>query len=340
MRNPIDLHDISAMTPSIPLPTIRSQLVADIGGTHARFGLIEQAGARVSRVATMRCADFPTPAAAALAYLADHSVADIPTSAAFALAVAIDDGPLKLTNGNWVFERNTLRADLGLDRLEFLNDFEALAFGLPDLVAGDYAQIGSGSFGRDHVIAVIGPGTGLGVGAVAPTSHGWATIPAEGGHVTLAANDELESAVISAARQSLPHVSAERFLSGMGLPFLYQTLAKVRGESAEAAFVAHEITHEAIQNRDALCVATLDLFCAMLGSFAGNAALTLGAKGGVFIGGGVVPKLGDFFLRSKFRERFISKGRYQPYLEKIATALIISSDVALNGAAKALSPKV
>ena len=348
MRNPIDLHDVSAhdistMKPSQPsqqLPTTRPQLVADIGGTHARFGLVEHDGARVSRVATMRCADYSTPAAAALAYLADQRVADIPTSAAFALAVAIDDGPLKLTNGSWIFERNTLRAELGLDRLEFLNDFEALAFGLPDLAAGDYAQIGGGAFSRDHVIAVIGPGTGLGVGAVAPTRHGWVPIPAEGGHVTLAAYDELESAVISAARQLLPHVSAERFLSGMGMPFLYQTLAKVRGESADATFVAHDITHEAIQNKDTLCVATLDLFCAMLGSFAGNAALTLGAKGGVFIGGGVVPKLGDFFLRSKFRERFVAKGRYHSYLEKIATALITSSDVALNGAAKALSTKV
>ncbi len=317
----------------------RTQLVADIGGTHARFGLIEAAGMRVSHVKSMRCADFETPATAALAYLADQHVTNLPTRAAFALAVAIDDGPLKLTNGDWIFERNQLRAELGLDQLEFLNDFEALAFGLPDLDTGDYTQLGSGIFSRDHAIAVIGPGTGLGVGAVAPTSNGWVTLPAEGGHVTLAANDELESELLRVARQSHSHVSAERFLSGMGLPFLYRTLAKVRAETANEGFMAHDITREALENNDALCIATLELFCAMLGSFAGNAALTIGAKGGVFIGGGVVPKLGDFFLRSKFRERFVAKGRYQPYLEKIATALITSSEVALNGAAKALLPK-
>lgn len=321
------------------MATSRPQLVADIGGTHARFGLIEYAGTRVTHVKIMRCADFVTPAAAALAYLADQHVTNLPTSAAFALAVAIDDGPLKLTNGSWIFERNNLRAVLGLDQLEFLNDFEALALGLPDLDVVDYAQLGTGIFSRNHVIAVIGPGTGLGLGAVAPTAHGWVTLPAEGGHVTLAANDELESELLRVARQSHSHVSAERFLSGMGLPFLYRTLAKVRAEASNETFVAHDITHEALENNDPLCIATLELFCAMLGSFAGNAALTLGAKGGVFIGGGVVPKLGDFFLRSKFRERFIAKGRYQPYLEKIATALITSSDVALNGAAKALSPK-
>lgn len=328
--------------------TFRPQLVADIGGTNARFGLIEHAGARVTNVRIMRCADFATPADAVLAYLADQRVAHIPAVAAFALAVAIDDGPLKLTNGSWIFKRDELCAELGLEQLKFLNDFEALAFGLPDLIASDYTEIADsnlankhvGKFSRDHLIAVIGPGTGLGVGAVAPTAHGWIALPAEGGHVTLAANDDLESEVLRIARQSLPHVSAERFLSGLGMPFLYRALATVRGEIANASYEAHDITREAIENKEPLCVATLDVFCAMLGSFAGNAALTLGAQGGVFIGGGVVPKLGDFFLRSKFRERFVSKGRYQPYLEKIATALITSNDVALNGAAKALVSKV
>jgi glucokinase len=329
----------------------KPQLVADIGGTNARFGLIEYEGARVSNVRSMRCADFATPADAVLAYLADQRVAEIPTVAAFALAVAIDDGPLKLTNGSWIFKRDELRVSLGLEQLKFLNDFEALAFGLPDLAVGDYLQLKTikrdgetiespdAAFNRDHLIAVIGPGTGLGVGAVAPTAHGWIALPAEGGHVTLAANDDLESELLRIARQSLPHVSAERFLSGLGMPFLYRTLAVVRGEVANPNYEAHDITREATENKDALCLATLDVFCAMLGSFAGNAALTLGAKGGVFIGGGVVPKLGEFFLQSKFRERFVAKGRYQGYLEKIATALITSTDVALNGAAKSIAQK-
>ncbi len=333
------MSEVSPERSATPLTNSRPQLVADIGGTHARFGLVEYAGMPVTHVKTMHCADFETPAAAALAYLADQRVTNLPTSAAFALAVAIDDGPLKLTNGRWIFERNTLREELGLDQLEFLNDFEALAFGLPDLNVGDYVQLGTGIFSRNRVIAVIGPGTGLGVGAVAPTAQGWVTLPAEGGHVTLAANDQLESELLRVARQTHSHVSAERFLSGMGLPFLYRTLAEVRAEASNEAFVAHDITREALENNNPLCIATLELFCAMLGSFAGNAALTLGAKGGVFIGGGVVPKLGDFFLHSKFRERFIAKGRYQPYLEKVATALITSSDVALNGAAKSLSAK-
>lgn len=187
-----------------------------------------------------------------------------------------------------------------------------------------------------EVLAVIGPGTGLGVGGVVETRAGWVALPGEGGHATLMAADDHEAAIIAAARQEHGHVSAERLLSGIGLPTLHAAVAKVAGVSAQRS-TAEAIIDGAVTGRDALAVQTIDVFCGLLGSFAGNLALTLGARGGVYVGGGIVPRLGNMFFSSRFRERFESKGRFTSYVRAIPTALITDTHAALAGAAFALA---
>jgi glucokinase len=316
-----------------------SAVVADIGGTNARFGWLAAPGAPVAHVQTLPVPDFPGLSQAMQAYL-DSICAGLggayrqPSRAALAVATAVHDDRIDLTNSHWSFSRSAVQAELGLDTLLVLNDFEALALALPRLNASQFRSHGALPSAQGSM-AVIGPGTGLGVAGVVPTAHGWVGVPGEGGHATLAAADDFESALLAHVHRSYPHVSAERLLSGIGLPVLHAAVAHVLGAAPEA------VTTEAVVDRglnasDAVCSRTLDVFCAMLGCFAGNVALTLGARGGVFIGGGIVPRLGERFFASEFRERFEAKGRLRPYLESIPTALITDTLAALTGAALAI----
>lgn len=312
-------------------------LVADIGGTNARFGLVRTEGGPVEDIRGVRAADFPDPAAAARSYLDQIAAGGErlqPHRAAFALAAAIDTDPVKLTNSSWVISRASAAASLGVDQLLLLNDFEVLALALPHLVATDMTMLGSASFDRKLTMAVTGPGTGLGVGICVPARKRWIAVPSEGGHVTASAADDFESEVLELIRGDFPHVSAERVLSGIGLPLLHRAVSQVRGFAAEP-LAAEEITRRALDG-DSGCAATLETFCAMLGTFAGNLALTCGARGGVFIAGGIAQKLEQVLVRSRFRERFEAKGRYLAYQRGIATALITAPHSALVGAAQGI----
>jgi glucokinase len=184
-------------------------------------------------------------------------------------------------------------------------------------------------------LAVIGPGTGLGVGGVVQTRHGWVALPGEGGHATMSACDDFEAAVLAVVRRDHAHVSAERLLSGIGLPVLYRAVAAVCGQ-ADEGLSAEQVVERGVACTDGTCERTLDTFCDFLGAFAGNVALIMGARGGVYIGGGIVPRLGDRFFASRFRERFEAKGRFQAYLSPIPTALITDTLAALTGAALAV----
>ena len=323
------------------------RVVADVGGTHARFGWLAGPGLAPSRVQTLRVDAYAGPAEAARAYLVevaevaagnDGAPADgrAPRHAAFAMATPVTGDRVHFTNSRWGFSRRELQAALDLDSLLILNDFEALAMSLPGLGTLQLRAhrlcppLASGA------LAVVGPGTGLGVGAVVPTPDGlWLALPSEGGHATLAAADALESELLAWLRQGHAHVSAERLLSGLGLPLLHQALAAVRGETAQA-WSAAQIVERGVANTEPLCSQTLDCFSALLGGFAGNVALTLGARGGLYIGGGIVPRFADRFFASQFRQRFEAKGRYQAYLAAIPTALITDTLAALGGAALAL----
>jgi glucokinase len=215
-----------------------------------------------------------------------------------------------------------------------LNDFEALALSLPRLSAAQLRPHGQLPQTKG-TLAVIGPGTGLGVAGVMETPMGWVALAGEGGHATLAPCDDFESAILAQVRQTFSHVSAERLLSGIGLPVLHNAVAQVRGGTIDV-ITAELIVERGLVGSDAICAETLDTFCALLGSFAGNVALTMGARGGVYIGGGIVPRLGERFFTSRFRERFEAKGRFQSYMKNIPTALITDTLAALTGAAMAL----
>jgi glucokinase len=314
-------------------------LVADIGGTNARFGLVRGDGAAVGDVITLRCADFASPDAAANAYLdqvaSEQGSRPRPQLGAFALATPIDGDTIRMTNSEWVISIPRAEHTLGLRRLLVLNDFEALALSLPHLRRDEMSILGSGAPDPGLPMAVIGPGTGLGVAACIPAGRSWRALAGEGGHATACAADDFESDVLRIARRRFEHVSAERLLSGIGLPVLLVAIAEIRAERI-VELTAAEITHRALTEHDPLCTATLDTFCAMLGSFAGNVALTLGARGGVFVAGGIAPRLGDFFVQSRFRARFEAKGRFRRYLEPVATALILAPHPALLGAARSI----
>ena len=342
----------SDASPASP-PGSYPRLLADIGGTNARFGWVDAPGAPVAQVRRLPVAGFAGPAPAAQAYL-DGLARQLgttyrpPRHAAFAVATAVAGDRIVFTNSPWAFSQAEVRAALGLDGLVMLNDFEALALSLPclgesQLRAHPGVPALTPGVAARGVLAVVGPGTGLGVGAVVPTRQGWVALPGEGGHATLAAGDDLESALLACVRRQYPHVSAERLLSGIGLPLLHQSLGEVLGEvlgAVPAALTAAQIVDQGQAGNDALCGQTLDLFCALLGGFAGNVALTLGARGGLYIGGGIVPRFADRFFASAFRERFEAKGRFRDYLAAIPTALITDTLAALSGAALAIEQQV
>jgi len=320
-------------------------LVADIGGTNARFGLVCAPGAAVEQVMSMRCADYASPEVAACAYLADvgsRAGATLqPRVAAFALATAVDGDIVTMTNSPWIVSAAAARDALGVQRVILLNDFEALALALPRLAPVDVLRIGGGPIDHRLPMAVVGPGTGLGVAACVPTPDGgWLALPSEGGHATLAAADDFEADVLRIVRGEYAHVSAERLLSGLGLPLMYRAVAAVRGRAHEASLSAPDITRLGLTASDATCTETIDLFCAMLGGFAGNVALTIGARGGLLIAGGVAHTLREYLPRSRFRERFESKGRFRAYLAPIATGLIVAPHAALDGAAQGIASRL
>ena len=335
------MNDMSHPMQQVSAGLARPWLVADIGGTNARFGWVAEGSLQVEHVSTLPVQAHGSPAAAVKSYLeavsAQLGSAFVrPRAAALAVATSVSDDTVTMTNSGWSFSRRALGADLALDELLVLNDFEALALSLPRLGAGQVRPIGGPRPGAPgSAMAVIGPGTGLGVAGILPTASGWVAIPGEGGHASLAPFDDFEAQLLAATRSDFPHVSAERFLSGIGLPVLHRAVARVMGVSA-AGLTAEEVVERGLARIDPVCDRTLEAFCGLLGSFAGSTALVLGARGGVFIGGGIVPRLGERFFDSTFRERFEDKGRFQDYLRAIPTSLITDTLVALTGASFAL----
>lgn len=319
-------------------------LLADIGGTHARFALADGPGQAPRALRQLATADHAGPAEAAQAYLAGlppgQAPARPPRRAAFAVAApGTGADEWVFTNSPWRLSARAVQQALGLDELLLLNDFEALALALPGLRPGQWQALPPAPqpAGLRRPMAVVGPGTGLGVGGVLPRPDGgWLAAAGEGGHATLAPADALESELLACVRRQHAHVSAERLLSGVGLPLLHQALGEVRGVPAPT-LATPALVQAGLAGQDPLASQTLTLFCALLGGFAGNVALTLGARGGVFIGGGIVPRLGAFFAASPFHERFLSKGRYRGYLAEVPLAVITDTQAALGGALQALA---
>ncbi len=309
-------------------------LVADIGGTHIRFALVEPDGA-LAHPWRRRVQEYASLAEAIEAYLS-HAGAPPPRRAALAVAAPVVGDVVTMTNHPWSFSIETLSERFGFERLRVVNDFVANALAIPRLAEEDREQIGSGSPVPDCDIGVIGPGSGLGVSALIHSPAGPTPIEGEGGHVTMCPADEREGVVLDILRRRYGHVSAERVLSGPGLVNLYRALCEASNAPARE-YSPEEVADSSIRETDACASEALAMFCAMLGTVAGNLALTLGARGGVYIAGGIVPKLGAYFPRSGFRTRFESKGRFEVYLKNIPTYVITHRTAALLGAASLLN---
>jgi glucokinase len=310
-------------------------VVGDIGATNARFGFISPDG-QLQYSRTFAGEEYSTIEEALAAFLAERSPLPMPLQGAIAIASPITGDRVAMTNQRWDFSILALKERFGFDRLEVINDFTALALALPRLTLEDRLAVGGSIAMADAPIGVLGPGTGLGVSGLVPCESGWVALAGEGGHATMAPATDRESVVLDRLRRHFDHVSAERVLSGPGLVNLYTTLASIDGVPAKR-YTPAQITDLGIRVEDPLCSETTAMFCSMLGTMAGNLALTLGARGGVCIGGGIVPRLGHAFVLSPFRQPFEAKGRFQPYLAAIPTFVVTHPLPAFLGCAALLA---
>ncbi|WP_428424057.1 glucokinase [Methylibium sp.] len=315
-----------------------ARLLADIGGTNARFAWQDDADAPLTDVRSYPVRDHPSLELALRRYLADLQ-RTAPPWCAIGIANPITGDRVQMTNHAWSFSIAGLRRALGFARLEVVNDFTALALALPVLAPDQLRQVGGVAAVPETPIGLVGPGTGLGVSGLLPVPglDRWVPLQGEGGHVTLSPTTERENAVLLALHRRFGHASAERAVSGPGLVSLVETLCRLDGKPAPAGLTGALVTRSAIAAHDAHSVEALEMFFGFLGCVAGNLALTLGARGGIYVGGGIVPQIADALERSDFRARFEAKGRFAPYLAAIPVFVIQSpTSPALLGASRAL----
>ncbi|MFL9882656.1 bifunctional transcriptional regulator/glucokinase [Paraburkholderia agricolaris] len=313
------------------------RLLADIGGTNARFAL-ETSPGEISSVQVYPCADYPGVAEVIKKYLKDTRIGRV-NHAAIAIANPVDGDQVRMTNHDWSFSIEATRRTLGFDTLLVVNDFTALAMALPGLTDMQRVQVGGGARRPNSVIGLLGPGTGMGVSGLIPADDRWIALGSEGGHATFAPADEREDIVLQYARKKWSHVSFERVAAGPGIEVIYRALAGRDKKRVAANVDTIEIVKRALDG-EPLAAESVDVFCGILGTFAGNIAVTLGALGGIYIGGGVVPRLGEFFARSSFRKRFEAKGRFEAYLQNVPTYVITAEYPAFLGVSAILAEQL
>ena len=309
-------------------------LVGDVGGTNARFALARMVNGRpvLEHHESFPAERYPTFLKGVAAFIDGCAIK--PTGGVIAVAGPVTDGEIDLTNSPWRVSEAALQT-LGLNPVRLINDFEALAWGAPLVDSPELATLGGPSEGDPHAaLAVLGPGTGFGVSALARDAHGNAVaMPSEGGHACFAPGDAVEDEILRILRRRYDRVSIERLICGPGLLNLHRALAEIDGRESHIDDPAL-ITTEALENPNSHCGATLARFCAILGCVAGDIALTTGARGGVYIAGGIAPRILPFLKASPFRERFERKGRFQDYMAAIPTNVILHKHAALLGAAR------
>ena len=302
------------------------RLIADIGGTNARFALFTSEGG-IDDVRVLPTADYDGPASAARAYLDGRAIEE----AILAVATPVEADEVRLTNCPWHFSIKATGEEIGAARIAAINDFVAQALALPHLQPGDVVKIGPGEPARERTMVAMGPGTGLGVAVLLPLAGGCVPLPTEGGHASFAPNDAREIEVLRLLSGRFGHVSTERLVSGPGLLTLAEALAALDGRAIEARTPA-EVTDRA-RRGCSHCAEAVTRFAALLGSAAGDSALAHGATGGVYLCGGVMLALGDLFDRNAFRARFEAKGRFDAYLRAIPTWIVTHPHAGLLGAA-------
>ncbi len=313
-------------------------LVADIGGTNARFALAAIDGAiDVDAAHVFRAEDYESVRDAADAFL--EAAQAKPKAACFAVAGPITDDVVEFTNSLWTLDIKKIKTQLGLSTFEVVNDFEALAAGARDLRPVDLLRVKEGAGDPSAPMLVMGPGTGLGQALIVPSGGKDRVVATEGGHVAFAPSTEEEIEVLRFIMREHKRVSIERLLSGRGLVNIHRALCAISG-TPRASLQADEITRAAITREYPVAVRAVELFCAMLGSAAGDAVLATGARGGVLLGGGILPKIRDLFLKSAFIDRFLDKGRMRFYVEDVPVHLIIRDGAALVGAARRLKDRL
>jgi len=309
------------------------KLLADIGGTNARFTLETSPGVQ-SAVKVLACADYPMLADAMRAYLQSNEAqaagANQVKNAGIAIANPIHGDLVQMTNHHWSFSIEATRELFQFESLDVVNDFTALAMSLPRLKQQQLTQVGGQCVIAGSAIGLVGAGTGLGVSGLIPSEGGWKPLHSEGGHVSFAPVNRREMDILEFAWQEFDHVSAERLISGPGLKLIYRALAASQRQRADD-IEAPEILQRGLDQQCGVCTEVLASFCDMLGTMAGNLAVTLGARGGIYIGGGIVPRLGDYLAQSGFRRRFEQKGRFTQYLSEIPVFVITEQYPAFIG---------
>ncbi|MDP1604615.1 MAG: glucokinase [Legionella sp.] len=313
-------------------------IAADIGGTNARFSRVDLMDFSIDEVEIYPCSDFPNITDAFSYYQRQKGLTTI-KHAAIAIACPVISDAVNMTNCHWQFSIRDVKGQLGLDNLQIINDFTAQAMSLLALRANEKIRIGSGVVDESSPMAVLGAGTGLGVAHLIPTASGVISLPGEGGHTDWAAHNEQEWFIHRFLCRKFGRVSTERLLSGSGLENLYLAIAAFNNQQV-ATKNAAEIANLALNEQCSIASAAVAQFFASLGSYAGDLALTFSAFGGVYITGGVVPKLLPLMANSDFRKRFEEKGRLSAFNRQIATYVVSAPQPGLLGAAVYLKQKM
>lgn len=307
-------------------------LVADIGGTNVRFAIAEidsQNNINIENLSVLPTENWLYLEDAVADYLTH--VGRSPKRAAIAFAGPINKDDVSMTNGTWQFYQSELAPFLKMEEVKVMNDFHAKACSLPLLKESQLHQIGGGEIEERGNKIVVGPGTGIGVGALVSVGDKWRAIASEGGHIGYSPNGDLEKEIFNVLAKEHDRISVEDFVSGRGLSNIYYAIGAVNGHNNLKISPA-EINKKAHNDKDADSIETLMVFSSMLGSFTSDMAGTFNATGGVYLTGGVLPKIKDYFLKSGFRDRF-EENENLPFVRDIRTNLILEDQPALYGAA-------
>lgn len=317
------------------MKTYFSGLVGDVGGTNARLALVDGEG-HIRHPKTYPAADYASLTEVIATYLETTTGRKRPPRAVIAVAGPVVDGEIEFTNLDWRISEGELVGTFEFEAARLLNDFAAQAMAAPLLDPDDLRPIGPSLRGAPGApLVVLGAGTGFGVAGLARSERGDLAIPCEGGHAGFAPVDDLEAEVLKILRRTHGRVSIERVLSGQGIFDLYRALGEIRGVATPLPD-EKAVTAAGLSGGDLVALETLDRFCGVLGSVAGDIALTFGARGGVYVSGGIAPRLIDRIVTGEFRRRFEDKGRLSDYMADIPTAMIVHPYAALVGAARAL----
>ena len=304
-------------------------VVVDLGGTNIRLAVCDLKTGKLSQLKEFACAEFVTLEEALVKYFA--TLQDEVKHLCIGIACPVEGDQITMTNLSWQFSQQALKDKLKLTSLYVINDYTAISLAVPFLSQQEKIQIGGGEAQPDGVTAVFGPGTGLGVSHIVKVAGKWISLDCEGGHVSFTPNTREQADILFQLQAQFGHVSAERILSGQGLVNLYQSLCSLSKQQAEFK-EPKEVSKAAVDGSCDIARRSLEVFCQVMGGFAGNLALNLDCTGGVYIAGGIVPRFVEFFQSSEFRSFFEEKGRFKDYLSAIPTFLITHDNPGLLGA--------